>query len=224
MAGREHSFQPDSRPTSGREPAHRTRRSGRHAILLAALLLTLGPAVTVARSEAAGGTRLEFGTFTRQHETGTSYLATERTAFLVGGVGLWTGSLPFGLTWSVGTGLDIPVNAWSIVPRIDLDGTGDAQANGWMARATLNGRIATEFSGHVSYIEGGFGVERYEVTHDDDLGTSVRSDAFSPCFQFTTGTMSDPSYRPSLLLEGTVALPTRVDAPSAFLGRVGIRF
>jgi len=195
---------------------------------VAGLLLALLAPAGAARAQLPGDRPdVYIPPHTHGHERGSSYYSDEQTGFLLGGMGLWSGVDMIGLSWSAGAGLDIPMHAWSIVPRLDFDGVGGGgDSNGWMARVTVGGRIATEYTGHVTYLEAGPGVMRYDVTPSDVFGTGPvpRREEFAACFEFTTGTMSDPNFRPGLLLEATFVAAAKRNAPSTLVGRVGIRF
>ena len=155
---------------------------------------------------------------------GEAYRPIERTTFLVGGIGYWGLDLPFGTTWTVGAGMEFPVNSWSLVSRLDIEGNDGASASGLLQRVALEGRITTLLASHASYVEAGFGLQHSEVTQVDFGGARSSDSVFSPCFVVGVGTMSDPHERPSLLLEAQLVHATNANAPGSLLGRVGIRF
>ena len=155
---------------------------------------------------------------------GQTYQADTRSTFVIGGVGYWSRDLSFGTTWTIGAGMELPVNTWALIPRLDLEGNDGPSAGGTVVRATLGGRLTTLIVNHASYLEAGVGALRAEITQDRFDGTHLDDTVVSPCFILVTGIMSDPDTRPSLLLEGQWSHPTDRLAPGSLLGRFGIRF
>ena len=155
---------------------------------------------------------------------GQNYESDTRSAFVIGGIGYWSRDVTFGTTWTIGAGMELPVNSWALVPRLDFEGNDGETAGGTVVRATVGGRLTTLIVNHASYLEAGFGALRAEITQDQFDGTHLDDTVISPCFILVTGIMSDPETKPSLLLEGQWSHPTDRVAPGSILGRFGIRF
>jgi len=152
----------------------------------------------------------------------------ERRGFLVGGLGLWSDqSALLNGSWSVGGGATLPLDSWSVVPRVDWEGGGDEYSSGWMVRSTIGGRLPTEVGSRHTYLEGGLGIAHFETTVRGDPAFGIPSRVHSgtrPCFELASGITSAPEARPGFILEAQTVIANGSDAPSVILGRVGILF
>ena len=152
----------------------------------------------------------------------------DRRGFLLGGLGFWSDSSELlSSSWGVGGGVTLPVNTWSVVPRLDWEGGSDEYASGWMVRSTLGGRVPTGIGSRHTYLEGGIGIAHFETTVRGESGSGRQSRVHSgtrPCFELASGLTSDPDARPGFILEAQTVFANGSDAPSVLLGRVGILF
>lgn len=165
----------------------------------------------------------------RSRPEASEYREEGRRTFVLGGIGFWSGSdLLLANAWGFGAGMRFPVNAWSVVPRVDFEGGSDRVSSAWMIRAGAGGRISTLLGNRITYVEGGAGLGYYETSGWPDgifapSGRTVLSGT-TPFLVIGGGTTSDPDQRPGFVIETQLVIPAASDGPSVVLIRIGLEF